>query len=230
VEGVAQAAYWNGPDDPGEWVELQRHFRDGHTEAWWALEAECRAFSVQKDRRLVVASTDPATLPSRTSWYLETNLPAPGSRRADRVDLEVADLAEVVRLYALRNWIEQSYKQVKNALGWAHYQVRKDISIRRHWQMVCCAFAFCWWESSDFLEAETSPGVTLQAKDPDPASGTRRPREGGKKERHPIQASGPLVADGAQESEGMAGTIRHAHALLEGVLGSAPAQRAKSAA
>jgi hypothetical protein len=115
-------------------------------------------------------------------------------------------------------------------LGWAHYQVRKDISIRRHWQMVCCAFAFCWWESSDFLEAETSPGVTLQAKEPDPASETRRPREGGKKERHPIQASEPLVADGAQESEGMAGTIRHAHALLEGVLGSAPTRGAKSAA
>jgi hypothetical protein len=178
-----------------------------------------------------VATTDPATLPSRTSWYLATNLPAPGSPRADRVDLEVADLAEVVRLYALRNWIEQSYKQVKNALGWAHYQVRKDISIRRHWQMVCCAFAFCWWECSDFLEDETSPGVTLQAKEPAPASETPTPREeGGKKERRPTQASGPLVADGAQEGEGMAGTIRHAHALLEGVLGSAPAQRAKSAA
>ena len=24
VEGVAQAAYWNGPDDPGEWTELER--------------------------------------------------------------------------------------------------------------------------------------------------------------------------------------------------------------
>ena len=74
-------------------------------------------------------------------------------------------MAEVVRLYALRNWIEQSYKQVKNALGWAHYQVRKDISIRRHWQMVCLAFSFCWWESSDFLlEAEKSPGVILEEK------------------------------------------------------------------
>src|SRR5215217_770181 len=120
VEGVAQSAYWNGPDDPGEWVKLERRFRDGHTEAWWALEAECRAFSVEKDRRLVVASTDPTTLPSRTSWYLETNLPTAGSQRADHVDLEAANVAEVVRLYALRNWIEQSYKQVKNALGWAH--------------------------------------------------------------------------------------------------------------
>jgi hypothetical protein len=138
-------------------------------------------------------------------------------------------VAEVVRLYALRNWIEQSYKQVKNALGWAHYQVRKDISIRRHWQMVCLAFTFCWWESSDLLEAETPAGVAPQPKEPDSASETRTP-EGGKKERRSTQGCGPLVASSAQESEGMAGTIRHAHALLEGVLGSAPTRGAKSAA
>ena len=85
-------------------------------------------------------------------------------------DLAPADVAEISRLYALRSWIEQSYKQVKNSLGWAHYQVRKDISIRRHWQMVCCAFAFCWWEGSESLEDETLPGVVLQQKKPTPAS------------------------------------------------------------
>ncbi len=231
VEGVAQAAYWNGPDDPGEWIELVRRFRDGHTEVWWALEAECRAFSAEKDRRLVVASTDPATLPSLTSWYLATNLPAPGSQKAKQSDLEAADPAEIVRLYALRNWIEQSYKQVKNALGWAHYQVRKDIAIRRHWQMVCCAFTFCWWEGSKLLEEETSPGVVLQEKRPTPAAETQEvAEEGGKKERRSSEASMPLVAAGTAEGESVAGTIRHAHALLEGVLGSAPASRAKSAA
>jgi SRSO17 transposase len=181
VEGVAQAAYWNGPDDPGEWIKLERRFRDGHREVWWALEAECRAFSPEKRRRLVVATTDPATLPSLTSWYLATNLPAPGSKRAEHGDLEETDLAEVVRLYALRNWIEQSYKQVKNSLGWAHYQVRKDIAIRRHWQMVWCAFSFCWWEGSDLLEAKTSPGVVLQEKTSTPAAETQAAGEGGKR-------------------------------------------------
>src|SRR5215213_7432475 len=29
---------------------------------------------------------------------------------------------------------------------------------RRHWQVVCCAFTFCWWESADLLETKTSPG------------------------------------------------------------------------
>jgi SRSO17 transposase len=229
VEGVAQSAYWNDPDDPGEWIKLERRFRDGHTEVWWALEAECRAFSPEKDRRLVVVTTDPATLPHLTSWYLATNLPAPGSKRAKHSDLEEADLAEVVRLYALRNWIEQSYKQVKNSLGWAHYQVRKDIAIRRHWQMVCCAFTFCWWEGSELLEDETSPGVVLQEKTSTSAAETRV-AERGKKELHSTQASKPLVAAGAATGEGVARTVRNAHALLEGVFGSAPTATAKSAA
>ena len=51
----------------------------------------------------------------------------------------------MVRLYGLRMWVEQSYKQVKHALGWSQYQVRSDLAMRRHWQLVCCAFSFCWW-------------------------------------------------------------------------------------
>ncbi len=229
VEGVALAAYWGGPDDPGEWVKLERRFRDGHTEMWWALEAECRAFGPEKHSRLVVATTDPATLPSLTSWYLATNLPVPGSKKAEESAFTPADLAEVVRLYALRSWIEQSYKQVKNALGWAHYQVRKDISIRRHWQMVCLAFTFCWWESTDFLEDKSLPGVVLQEKVPT-LSTESQTADGEKKERRSSKASMPVVAAGAAESKSVARTIRNAHALLEGVHESAPTAGAKSAA
>jgi hypothetical protein len=57
-------------------------------------------------------------------------------------------LAEVVRLSGLRQWIEQGYKQVKQELGWADFQVRSDRAIRRHWALVCCAFCFCWWAQS----------------------------------------------------------------------------------
>ena len=50
----------------------------------------------------------------------------------------------MVRLYGLRNWVEQGYKQLKRELGWADFQVRADRAIRRHWALVGCAFAFCW--------------------------------------------------------------------------------------
>jgi hypothetical protein len=73
-------------------------------------------------------------------------LPHPASERAKKSEvLAPADLPEIVRLYGLRMWVEQSYEQVKHVLGWSDHQVRSDIAIRRHWQLVCCAFSLCWW-------------------------------------------------------------------------------------
>ena len=94
--------------------------------------------------RLVVATTDPTTLPEMSTWYLATNLPRRGSHREAHSRHLAADLTEVVRLYGLRHWVEQSYKQVKDELGWADFQVRSDAAIRRHQTLVNCAFSFCW--------------------------------------------------------------------------------------
>jgi hypothetical protein len=78
-------------------------------------------------------------LPELTTWYLVTNLPVGGSARAAQSVFAPADVAEITRLfYALRSWIEQSYEQVKNSVGWAHYQLRKDIAVRRHRQLDRC--------------------------------------------------------------------------------------------
>jgi len=90
----------------------------------------------------VVATTDPGRLPERSTWYLVTNRPCPGGSVAS--GLPAADLAEVVRCYGLRVWVEQGYKQVKNELGWADFQVRSATAIGRHLTLVCCAFSYCW--------------------------------------------------------------------------------------
>jgi hypothetical protein len=37
---AAKAVPYNGPDDPGRWHPVQRRFRDGHTETWWATDAQ----------------------------------------------------------------------------------------------------------------------------------------------------------------------------------------------
>ncbi len=111
-------------------------------------------------------ATDPGKLPRLGTWYPSTNLPAPSDRseRAgeDSELLAPASVAEVVRLYGLRMWVEQSYKQVKHALGWSDYQVRSDPAIRRHWRLVFCAFSFCWWARAEQLELGTPPDIILQ--------------------------------------------------------------------
>jgi SRSO17 transposase len=214
---VAAGHAWEDERHPGDWVKVMRRLRDGHEEAWWALEVDVGPYGPQRELRAVVATTDPKELPDKATWYLATNLPHPGSKRATNSELEAAaDLSEIVRLYGLRMWVEQSYKQVKHVLGWSDYQVRSDLAIRRHWQLVYCAFAFCWWANgrlpTDEEVAETSNQAPV-----DPAG--RGKKEG--------QA---MLAGDAQGSKGMAGALRNAQSILESVLREAPTAGAKSAA
>jgi hypothetical protein len=97
---AARAVVWGGPQDPGNWTAVTRRFRDGHTETWWATDASLGWWGPDGQTRLVVATTDPATLPDKATWYLATNLPRPGGPH-DIPDAPhaAADLAEVVRLY-----------------------------------------------------------------------------------------------------------------------------------
>jgi hypothetical protein len=223
-EEAARQLAWKSPKQPGEWTKVARRFRDGHTETWWAADARLPAAGWGPDRRLrlVVATTDPATLPKLTTWYLVTNLPRPGRRRARR-RFAPAALAEVVRLYSLRNWVEQGYKQVKHELGWADFQVRSDRAIRRHWQLVCCAFAFCWraW----FAEQARSP---LQPESvPQPATaGVRGDRPG----RPAGPARGGGLAGGAASGARLVDPVGRARALVAGVVDRAPASPAAAAA
>jgi hypothetical protein len=212
---LAAGQAWEDERHPGDWVKVMRRFRDGHEEVWWALEVDVGPYGPQREWRSVVATTDPKELPDKATWYLTTNLPHPGSERAADSELAAADLAEIVRLYGLRMWVEQSYKQVKHVLGWSDYQVRSDIAIRRHWQLVCCAFSFCWWAYGRLPTEELS-----ETENDPPADPERR----GKKE------SLGVLAASAKSGKGMAGALRNAHAILEGVLRDAPATEANSAA
>jgi hypothetical protein len=219
---AARQLAWASPEEPGDWTPVTRWFRDGHTETWWAADARLPAAGWGPDRRLrlVVATTDPATLPKLSTWYLVTNLPHPKRRRARPV-FAPAGLAEVVRLYGLRVWVEHGYKQIKHELGWADFQVRGDRAIRRHWQLVCCAFCFCWraW----FAE----PPPTPPPADVQPASAGAR----GERTGHPSAQArhGGLASDAAPGAR-LVDPVGRARALVAGMVDSAPASPAAVAA
>jgi DDE superfamily endonuclease len=208
---------WRSPNRPGRWRRIQRRFRDGHSETWWAADAQLGGWGPERRLRLVVATTDPASLPGHSSWYLLTNLPRPASRRAQQ-----ADLAEVVRLYGLRNWVEQGYKQVKGELGWADFQVRSDRAIRRHWTLVCCAFSFCW--QAFLAEHPDRPAPADPQAVPTAARGAQATGHPGGTGRRSVVAEG--VASGA----GVADPLERAGALLAVVVTSAAAPAAATAA
>jgi hypothetical protein len=174
---LAASEAWEDEHHPGDWEKVVRRFRDGHQESWWALEVDVGPYGPQRSQRAVVATTDPEELPDKATWYLVTNLPHPecSERTKEERKLEAANSAEIVRLYGLRMWVQQSYKQVKHVLGWSEYQLRSDIAIRRHWELVICAFSLCWWvygclPTEELAETENDPTSVQPA-----GRGKRRP-------------------------------------------------------
>src|SRR5262249_4161108 len=107
---------------------------------------------------------------------------------------------------------EQSYKQVKDELGWADFQVRSDAAIRRHQALVNCAFSFCWdaWFADPPRDAAPRPG---------PGRGERGavPRRA---------TAGPGLAPGPARGARLASPLDRAAALVAGMVQGAPATAA----
>ena len=86
---------------------------------------------------------------------------------------------------------------------WAGAITRSEatIAIRRHWQLVCCAFSFCWWAYGRLPTEE----VAETSNDAPAVDSAGR----GKKE------SQAMLATNAQGSKGVAGALqRHSQGLI----------------
>ncbi|WP_082584243.1 IS701 family transposase [Noviherbaspirillum sp. Root189] len=186
------------------WTQVVRRFRDGHTERWWATDLTLLGYGPDRAVRAICATTDRRKLPNLSTWYLTTNL-----------GVKQAPLDEIVRLYGLRNWIEQSYKQTKDELGWADFMVRSDRAIRRHWILVYCAFSFCWWHETNRVRVIDRSVQPASPPAPPPAR---------KKNRLPQPV--PVLDNDVALGTRLASPGALAHVLLARVRRPAPAMRA----
>jgi len=64
---AAHALAWHDARHPDDWTPVKRHFRNGHTETWWAADACLGGYGPDSPCRLVVATTDPAGLPEKAT-------------------------------------------------------------------------------------------------------------------------------------------------------------------
>jgi hypothetical protein len=136
-----------------------------------------------------------------------------------------------VRLYGLRMWVEQSYKQVKHALGWSEYQVRSDQAMRRHWQLVCCAFSDLVVSSGSHSCGRTTyrfrSTSTHHATRFGRARGLAKSRE--KKGARNIRTTTGDLAQSLTCGQSLARTLGLAPAVLARVVATAPTSPAPAA-
>lgn len=94
----------------------------------WVVEFRGHRDRVKGKLRIVVAVEDPHAPAAGDPWFLVTN-----------ASPEEASAAEVVRLYHLRNWIEEGYKESKQELGANQCVCVGETAHVRHWLMVHAA-------------------------------------------------------------------------------------------
>src|SRR5712692_5246785 len=153
---------------------------------------------------------------TETWWAADATLGWWGPDGARRLVVATAGPAEIVRIYGIRNWTGQSYKQVKDELGWADFQVRSDTAIRRHQALVNAAFSFCW----DAWFADTPARHDPAPPRPEPGRGERGAA--------PRLTAGTVLAAGAARDTRLAHPLDRAAALVAGMVRQAPAPAAAS--
>ncbi|WP_260613510.1 transposase [Streptomyces sp. WAC05858] len=103
---AARALTWHDAKRPGDWTPVERHFRDGYTETWWATDARLGGYGPDSPCRLVVANHRPSQPVGEGHLVPGHQLPHPDAPHATTSPHPPADLTEIIRLYGLRPWIE----------------------------------------------------------------------------------------------------------------------------
>ena len=102
-------------------------YADGTEREAWIARLDVKLKKLPLKRRVVVVTTKPEN-PAQDEdlRFLTTNVE------------EFRD-DTVAKTYALRNWVEEFYREAKDDLGGGQYQVRDLASILRHWKLVFVA-------------------------------------------------------------------------------------------
>jgi SRSO17 transposase len=130
---------------------FDRVFTDGSTEQRFVRET---IYGTRRTVRYFQLTTDPATLPPKTTWDLMTNL-------RGKIEQTVGNT------FALRTWIEYGFKHAKDDLGWADYRVTDAASIERWWELVMSAYTLVSLQSADFaVLGQVMPPAARAAAEP----------------------------------------------------------------
>ena len=97
--------------------------------------------------------------------------------------------------------------------------------MRRHWQLVCCAFSFCWYHASHptAFTMQEPPEPSEPEVPPEPSVPASSTGTGEKNQRGKGDAATNVLAEGAAGGARVVGALDHAAALLEWLVATAPA-------
>ena len=128
-----------------KWCKFTRTFSNQKSETRYIREI---IYGKRRDITYWELTTDPETMPENSTSFVMTNLQG-------KLKKTLGDL------YGLRTWVEYSFRQCKQELGWTDYRFTNFQHIERWWEIIFCVYTMISLNSPVFLGLNQSHQILL---------------------------------------------------------------------
>ena len=126
-----------------KWCKFERIFSNQTSETRYIREI---VFGKRRSRTYWEITTDPKTMPENSTSFVMTNIQET-RRRMKKI---------LGNLYGLRTWVEYSFRQCKQELGWTDYRFTNFKEIDKWWEIIMSAYLMISLNTQVFLSLDTS--------------------------------------------------------------------------
>ena len=126
-----------------KWCKFQRTFSNQKSETRYIREI---IFGQRKEKTYWETTTDPKTMPDNSTSFIMTNI------QDKRSSLKKT----LGNLYGLRTWVEYSFRQCKQELGWTNYRFTNFKQIEKWWEIIMSAYLMISLNTQVFLSLNLS--------------------------------------------------------------------------
>jgi SRSO17 transposase len=121
-----------------KWCKFERIFSNQKSETRYIREI---IFGKRREKTYWEITTDPETMPENSTSFIMTNIQDKRS-----------NLKRILgNLYGLRTWVEYSFRQCKQELGWTNYRFTNFKDIEKWWEIIMSAYLMISLNTKAFL-------------------------------------------------------------------------------
>ena len=133
------------------WCKFERIFSDQTSETRYIREI---IFGKRNSRTYWEITTDPETMPENSTSFVMTNIQEKRSKMKKILG----------NLYGLRTWVEYSFRQCKQELGWTDYRFTNFNEINKWWEIILSCYLMISLNTQAFLSLNSPSAPNYDKK------------------------------------------------------------------
>ena len=134
-----------------KWCKFERIFSNQTSETRYIREI---ILGKRRSRTYWEITTDPETMPENSTSFIMTNIQETRSQMKKILG----------NLYGLRTWVEYSFRQCQQELGWTDYRFTNFEDINKWWEIIMSAYLMISLNTQVFLSLNTSDSQDFEAE------------------------------------------------------------------